>query len=117
MMYFVPTEISLEDIKICLENLNQTNESLIVIDSKTHFFSCSTTYLRSAETSFSVSLLEDWARERSIRIFLQMSRSALAIVRAATSHLDRQRVRQSVNQSVSQSVSLSVSHSVSVEVW
>ncbi len=32
---------------------------------------------------------EDWARLRSIRIFLQMSRRALAIARAGTSHLRR----------------------------
>jgi hypothetical protein len=44
-------------------------------------------YLLSEGTSFSVSLLDDWARLRSMRIFLQMSRKALAIVLAATWHL------------------------------
>ena len=34
-----------------------------------------------------MSLLELWARLRSMRIFLQMSRRALAMVRAATWHL------------------------------
>ena len=44
-------------------------------------------YLLSADTSFSVSLLEDCANDRSISIFLQISLRALAIVLAATSHL------------------------------
>ena len=44
-------------------------------------------YLLSDETSFSVSLLDDCANDRSINIFLHISRKAFAIVLAATSHL------------------------------
>ena len=43
--------------------------------------------LSATEMSLSVSLLELCARLRSIRIFLQMSLRALAIVRAGTWHL------------------------------
>jgi len=47
-----------------------------------------TIYLLSDETNFSVSLLDDCANDRSIKIFLQISRRAFAIVLAATSHLN-----------------------------